>query len=130
MTQFSPLFNIQAKKLKNNTFSDKERYLIGKYASVHGPGVTVKKFRNSHPHLNFGESTARSLRAKYQELLRIKTAGKLVNIPQLKRGRSFVLGELDEKVKHFLHVLRRKVGVVNTVVAVATAKAFIARFRM
>ena len=38
-----------------------------------------------------------------------------------------MLGTLDEKVKNFLHVLRRKGGVVNTVVAVATAKALIAR---
>ena len=38
-----------------------------------------------------------------------------------------MLGTLDEKVKIFLHVLRRKGGVGNTVVAVATAKALIAR---
>ena len=35
-----------------------------------------------------------------------------------------MLGELHEKVKNFLHVLRRKGGVVETV---AAAKAFIAR---
>ena len=38
-----------------------------------------------------------------------------------------MLGCLDEKVQSFLHVLKRKGGVVNTVVAVATAKALIAR---
>ena len=38
-----------------------------------------------------------------------------------------MLRTLDEKVKTFLLVLRRKGGVVNTVVAVATAKALIAR---
>ena len=38
-----------------------------------------------------------------------------------------MLGTLDEKVKTFLHVLRRKGDVVNTVVPVATAKALIAR---
>ena len=35
-----------------------------------------------------------------------------------------MLGCLDEKFQSFLHVLRRKGGVVNTIVAVATAKAF------
>ena len=50
----------------------------------------------SHSHLNFGESTARSLRAKYQELLKNKAEGELASIPQLKQGRS---GELDENVK-------------------------------
>ena len=34
---------------------------------------------------------------------------------------------LDEKVKHILLVLRKKGGVANTVVGVATAKALIAR---
>ena len=34
---------------------------------------------------------------------------------------------LDDKVKHFLLQLRKKGGVVNTVVAVATAEALIAR---
>ena len=38
-----------------------------------------------------------------------------------------MLRTLDEKVETFLHVLRRKGDVVNTVVAVATAKALIAR---
>ena len=84
------------KKRKNNIFSEEERYLIGKHASVHGPGTTVKKFIKSHSHLNFGESAARSLRAKYQELLKSKTEGELASIPQLKQGRS---GKLDENVK-------------------------------
>ena len=48
----------------------------------------------------------------------------------LKRGRPLLLGlVLDEKVKHFLLQLRKKSGVVNTVVAVATAKALIAGSR-
>ena len=38
-----------------------------------------------------------------------------------------MLGCLDEKVQSFLHVLRRKGGVVNTVVAIATVKALITR---
>ena len=47
---------------------------------------------------------------------------------RLKRGRLLLLGAvLDEKVKHFLLQLRKKGSVVNTVVAVATAKALIAR---
>ena len=48
----------------------------------------------------------------------------------LKRGRPLLLGlVLDEKVKHFLLQLWKKSGVVNTVVAVATAKALIAGSR-
>ena len=43
----------------------------------------------------------------------------------MKRGRPLMLGQLDEKVKKFLIGLRHKGGVVNTVVANATAKALI-----
>ena len=45
----------------------------------------------------------------------------------MKRGRPLLLGTIDEKVKNFLFTLRQKGGVVNTVVAIATAKAFIER---
>ena len=37
-----------------------------------------------------------------------------------------MLGYLDEKSQSFLHVLRRKGGIVNTVVAVTTAEVLIA----
>ena len=94
------------KKQKSNTFSDEERYLIGKCAFVHGPGATVSKFRRSQPYLTL-----------------FKTSGELASIPQLKQGRSFMLGELDEIMKNLLHVLRRTEGVVNTVMADATAKS-------
>ena len=49
-------------------------------------------------------------------------------MPRLKLGRPLLLGAvLDEKVKYSLLELRKKGGVVNTVVAVTTAKALIAR---
>ena len=38
-----------------------------------------------------------------------------------------MLGTLEAKVQTFLHVLRRKGGVVNTVVAIVTAKALITK---
>ena len=60
------------KKRKNSTFSHEEHYQIGQYASVHGPNAAVKTFRRTHPHLKFGESTARSFRIKYQKLLKEK----------------------------------------------------------
>ena len=36
-----------------------------------------------------------------------------------------MLGALDEKIKSFLFAIRKKGGVVNNVVAIATAKALI-----
>ena len=44
-------------------------------------------------------------------------------LQKMQRGRPLMLGTLDEKVKNILTILRRKGGVVNTVVAIATAQA-------
>ena len=43
----------------------------------------------------------------------------------LKYGRPLMLNYLDEKIKTFVLALHKKEGVVNTVVAIATAKALI-----
>ena len=86
------------KKRKNSWFSYEERYQIGKYASIYAPTAVVKKFKKSHPHLKFGESTASSLRTKYQELLKKKKAENFSKFSLRKRGRSLMLGTLDAKI--------------------------------
>ena len=60
-----------SKKGRNCRFTDNERYDIGRYATIHGQRAGVEKFKKSHPHLEFGESTARSLRKKYHEKLNL-----------------------------------------------------------
>ena len=45
----------------------------------------------------------------------------------MKRGRPLTLETVDEKVCNFLQIVIRKRGVVNSVVAIATAKALIAK---
>ena len=113
------------KKRSNSKYTETERYLIGKYAAIYGAAAAVKKFQKSHPHLTLGESMARHLRDKYRNL--IKTNESITKITKSKVGRPLTLGVVDEQVKKFLIVLRKKGGVVNRVVAVATAKALISR---
>ena len=43
------------------------------------------------------------------------------------RGRPLMLEIVDEKVCNFLQIVRRKGGVVNSVVAIATAKDLVAK---
>jgi len=93
-------------------FTENERFLIGKYAAIHGPTAAVRKFKKTHPHLDFGESQARALRKKYLDNQNSANVDK--RIVPLKRGRPLMLGSIDEKVRQFLQVLRRKGGVVNT----------------
>ena len=45
----------------------------------------------------------------------------------MKCGRPLMLETVDEKVCNFLQIVRRKGGVVNSIVAIATAKALIAK---
>ena len=106
-------------------FSDEDRFAIGKYAAVHGPMATVKKFKPKFPHLK--ESIVRTFRDKYRNTLKRNrgSSSPVKKLATMTRGRPLMLGKLDEKVKNFLLALRRKGAVVNTVVAIAAGKAFI-----
>ena len=118
----SSVQDITNKKRENIKLTDKERY-IGKYSSIHGATAAVRKFEKSHPHLKLGESTAISLKKKYEELLKSKS--EKTELTKFKRGRPLMLGLIDEKVKNFLLILRWKGGVVNSVVGLAAAQALI-----
>ena len=87
--------------------------------------ATVKKFKPDFPHLK--ESTVRTFRDKYRNTLKRNrgSSSPVKKLATMTRGRPLMLGKLDEKVKNFLLALRRKGGVVNTVVAIAAAKALI-----
>ena len=96
----SSVQDITKKKRDNIKLTDKERYDIGKYSSIHGATAAVRKFKNSHPQ-------------KYKELLKSKS--KKMEMTKLKRGLPVMLGSIDEKVNNFLLILRWKGGVVNVV---------------
>ena len=68
------------KSVKNCSFTDVEQFKIGEYTSEHGSTTTVKKFKKTHHYLEFGESTTRSFRAKYKELLKKQTRDKTSKI--------------------------------------------------
>ena len=106
-------------------FSDEDRFAIGKYAAVHGPMATVKKFKPKFPH--FIESTVGTSRDKYRNTLKRsrRSSSPVKKLATITRSRSLLSGKLDEKVKNFLLALRGKGDDVNTVVAIAAAKALI-----
>ena len=37
-------------KRVNTNFTEKERFLVGKYTAINGSSAAVRKFRKSHPH--------------------------------------------------------------------------------
>ena len=102
----SSVQDITKKKRENIKLTDKKRYDIRKYSSIHGATAGVRKFMKSHSHLKLGESTTRSFKKKCEELLKSKS--EKTELTKLKRGRPLMLGSIDEKVKNFLLILRRK----------------------
>ena len=114
------------KRCKYNKFKDEDRYTIGKYAPIHGTVAALRKFKKLFPHYRLTESTVRAMREKYHRIVKSPSSSSPIkNITSLKRDRPLLLGSLDEKVQTFLVALRSKGGVVNTIVAVAVAKALI-----
>ena len=108
-------------------YSPQDRFKIGKYASIHGSSRAVKAFKVNYPSLN--ESTVRGFLKKYVSELETarqknRSPYKALNLNQ--RGRSLKLGPIDENVRKFLIALRNRGGVVNSMIAITTAKALIA----
>ena len=50
----SSVKNSMKKKRENVKLTDKERYDIGKYNSIHGATAAVRKFKKSHSYLKLG----------------------------------------------------------------------------
>ena len=98
-------------KCSYNSFIDTERFLIGKYASVYRPTKAVRKFKKAHPHLKFGESTARAFRAKYKSVMKdLPEPSTDVVLSKQKACRPLLLGnEIDKKVQEFCICYKRKV---------------------
>ena len=115
-------------KRKNQTFTEKDCYLIGKYASKNGSACAQRKFQSSHGAI--GESALRLFKKKYKAMIkdaaRKKFSPKKVTAAR-KRGRPILLGETNQMVQGFLLAVRRKDGVVNAVVARSVAKVLVKR---
>lgn len=62
-----------SKRSKYMKWSEKDRYEIGKYASLNGPAATVRKFKQRFPALN--ESTTRTFRSKVEADLKARLDG-------------------------------------------------------
>ena len=117
----------QTKKSRGSykSYSAKDRFLIGKHASIHGTASAVRKWKNDYRQVN--ESTIRGFKKRYEvqinEERQKKKSPKKVIVNKL-RGRPCLLGDkIDPLVQSYLKTRRYKGGVVNTTVAIATVKA-------
>ena len=123
------------KKLKQSrgshqAYSDKDRFLIGKDASIYGPSSATRKWNKTYPNLN--ETTVCGFRKGYEAQIkdahRKKKSPKTVILNNL-RGRPCLLGDtINLLVQNYLKATRYKGGVVNSLLAIATAKALLKRY--
>ena len=118
---------VKAGRKRRNYFvwKDKDRYLIGKYACDYGNVSAIRKFKSQFPHLN--ESTVRNFKSKVQNEIHKASIEKRKPRESISKyssptGRPLML-ELDSKIQSDIKSLSNRGGVVNTMIANATAKA-------
>ena len=101
---------VPKRKNKYAKYSDKDRYLIGKYGSeVGAAAAAVRKFKKQYPILN--ESTVRGMMKKYVDLLKKDVDGiSKREIPKYKvpTGRPLMLGDLDRMVQKYVIIRESK----------------------
>ena len=95
------VLSVKGKHSYNSFYCQRTCFLIEKYASVYGPTKALRKFKKIHPHLKFGESTVRALRAKYKSVLKDLAVLSTVEVlSKRKVGRPLLLvNEIDKKVQ-------------------------------
>ena len=122
---------LTSKRSKYMKWSEKDRYEIGKYASLNGPAATVRKFKQRFPALN--ESTTRTFRSKVEADLKaakIKgiTPKKVIPKYNGKTCRPLLLGDLDSMVQKYLLAASNRGAVISRLSAVSAAKAVIKKY--
>ena len=107
-------------------YTDSDRFRIGKYASENGSRKAAKHFSKE---FSINESTARSMKEKYENHIKLAAKEKRDVTPTLqvaRQGRPLLLGEeLDAKVQSYLKAVRSRGGNVSKEIAHATAEALI-----
>ena len=114
----------------HQAYSDKDRFLIGKDASIYGPSSATRKWNKTYPNLN--ESTVRGFRKGYEAQIkdahRKKKSPKKVIVNNLRRRPCLFGDKINPLVQNYLKATRYKGGVANSLLAIATAKALLKRY--
>ena len=114
---------------KYKQYSDKGRFIIGKYASENGPAAAVRKFKKDFGNIN--ESTVRRFHKRYQkEIAQAKKDQRCTAtiLPTQKRGRPLMLGKLDSLVERYISDVSNRGSVITRSVVTSTAWALLNRY--
>ena len=109
---------------KYKQHSDRDRFIIGKYATENGPAAAVRKFKKDFA--NFNESTVRGFRKRYEkEIAQAKKDQRSTTtiLPTQKRSRPLMLGKLDALVQRYISAASNKGSGITISVVISTAPA-------
>ena len=119
---------VKIRKQTYTNWTNKERFVIGKYAAENGHTAAARTFSSKNKPLN--KSTARRFCKRYKEELQRSKKEKCKPKTELSlqpRGRPLMLGSLDEMVQRYIRAYRSRGGPVNSLIAVSIAKVLITR---
>ena len=110
------------KKRKYTQFSDRDRLLVGKHASIFENASAMRT-------VHVSEGTVTLFRRKCEpSLTNVHSSEEVTEIPKTSLGRPLMIGKLlDKQAQEYFYIYWKKGGIVNKVVAVAIAKALIKR---
>ena len=112
-------------------YTAKERAEIGKRAAVYGITSTIRYYRKINPQRPLPSSSMFDMKVKYQEELSERKRKQekdldIVELPNKKKGRSLLLGELlDGRVQSYVKEMRAKGAVVNTAIVMGCAEGVV-----
>ena len=111
---------------KYKQYSDKDRFIIEKYAIENGPAAPIRKFKKDLANIN--ESTVRGFCKRYEkEIAQAKKDQRSTATisPTQKRGRPLMLGKLDALVQRYISAASNRGPVITRAAVTSTARALL-----
>jgi hypothetical protein len=115
---------------KNHSYTEAERFKIGKYALEHTNSKAISKFSAELGHA-IPESTVRNFKSQYKRELKGETLSLREKVlKKMQQGRKSLLGaKLDNLLWEYVNKLRDAGGVVNTSLVLAAAEGLVKRHK-
>ena len=107
-----------------NAYDDETRAKIAKYAQEHGNTKAARHFSTKLGR-KIAESTVRSMKQKFLKAVKENPTKPVTSLPNAKRGRPLMLGELDKRVQTAIRRIREYGGTINRHITLATATAIV-----
>ena len=107
-----------------NAYDDETRAKIAKYAQEHGNTKAARHFSTKLGR-KIAESTVCSMKQKFLKAVKENPTKPVTSLPNAKRGRPLMLGELDKRVQTAIQRIREDGGTINRHITLATATAIV-----